>query len=55
VTSAVLVKVSDLHADPCKQRLGRVAKAARYAASIADELLKTDALALAEEFEHQSV
>ena len=35
--------------------LARVAKAARYAASIADDLLKTEAVALAEEFEHRSV
>jgi hypothetical protein len=50
VTPAVLLEVSDLHADPCKHRLGRAANAARYAASIADEPLKTEAVALAEEF-----
>ena len=55
VTPAVLLEVSDLHADPCKHRLGRAANAARYAASIADEPLKTEAIALAEELEQRSV
>ena len=55
VTPAVLLKVSDLHADPCKHRIGRAANAARYAASIAEEPLKTEAVALAEELEQRSV
>jgi hypothetical protein len=54
VTSAVLVEIVDLYADPCKLRLSRSAKAARYAASIAEEPLKTEAVALAEELEHRS-
>ena len=53
VTPAVLLEISDLHADPCKHRLGRAANAARYAASIAN--LKTEAVALAEELEKRSV
>jgi hypothetical protein len=55
VTPAVLLEVSDLHADPCKHRLGRAANAARYAASIAHEPLKTEAVALAEELEQRAV
>ena len=49
VTPAVLVEISDLHTDPRKHRLHCAAVAARYAASIADEPLKTEAIALAEE------
>jgi hypothetical protein len=55
VASAVIAKLSELHSDPCKHRLGRAANAARYAASIADEPLKTEAVALAEELEQRSV
>jgi hypothetical protein len=55
VTPAVLLEVSDLHADPCKHRIGRAANAARYAASIAEEPLKTEAVVLAEELEQRSV
>ena len=51
----VLVEISGLSAAPCKNRLLRVARAARYAASIADEPLKTEAIALAEELEQRSV
>jgi hypothetical protein len=42
-------------ADPSKHRLSRVALAARYAALIASEPLKTEAVALAEELERRSV
>jgi len=52
---ALLIEVSNLHTDPCKHRLGRAANAARYAASIADEPLRTEAVALAEELEQRSV
>jgi hypothetical protein len=55
VTPAVLLEVSDLWADPSKHRIGRAANAARFAASIADEPLKTEAVALAEELEQRSV
>jgi hypothetical protein len=55
VSLALLVEVSDLHKDPCKRRLARAALAARYAAEIADEPLKTEAVALAEELEQRSV
>ena len=55
VTPAVLLEVSDLWADPCKHRIGRAANAARFAASIAEEPLKTEAVALAEELEQRSV
>jgi hypothetical protein len=54
LTPAVLLEVSDLHTDPCRHRIGRAAKAARYAAQIADEPLKTEAVALAEELERRS-
>ena len=55
VTPAVMLEVSDLPADPSKHRLSRVALAARYAALIASEPLKTEAVALAEELERRSV
>jgi hypothetical protein len=55
VTAAVLLELSDLHTDPCKRRIGRAANAARYAASITEEPLKTEAVALAEELEQRSV
>jgi hypothetical protein len=55
VTPTLLLAVSDLRADPCKIRLHRAASAARYAASIAEEPLKTEAVALAEELEARSV
>jgi hypothetical protein len=55
VTPAVFVEVSELRNDPCKHRIGRAANAARYTASIADEPLKTEAVALAEELERRSV
>jgi hypothetical protein len=54
VTPAVFVEVSELRSDPCKHRIGRTANAARYTASIADELLKTEVVALAEELERRS-
>ena len=53
--TAPLVAVSALRKDPCKFRLYRAGCAARYAASIADEPLRTEALALAEELEQRSV
>ncbi len=50
-----LVAISALRADPCKYWLYRAGCAARYAASISDEPLKTKAVALAEELEQRSV
>ena len=55
VTAAVIIQISGLHSDPSKRRIGRAANAARYAANIADEPLKTEAVALAEELERWSV
>ena len=55
LTTAVLVEVSGLRSEPSKQRIGRAANAARYAASIADEPLRTEAVTLAEELERRSV
>ncbi len=55
VTPAVIAALAVLKADPCKLQLGRAANAARYAASIAEEPLKTEAVALAEELEQRSV
>jgi hypothetical protein len=55
IIPAVLAEVSHLHTDPCLHRIRRAAVAARYAASIADEPFKTEAVALAEELERRSV
>ena len=55
VTTAVILEIADLHSDPCKHRLARAARSARYAALIASEPLKTEAVALAEELEQRSV
>ena len=55
VAPEVLVEIAGLSPDPCKHRMLRVAKAALYAAEIADEPLKTEAVALAEELEQRSV
>ena len=55
LATAPLVAISALRTDPCKVRLYRAGCAARYAASIADEPLKTEAVALAEELELRSV
>jgi hypothetical protein len=55
VTPVVRLELDDLHVDPCKHRIGRAANAARYAASIVDEPLKTEAVVLAEELEHRSI
>jgi hypothetical protein len=55
LATAPLVAVSALRTDPCKYRFYRAGCAARYAASISDGPLKTEAIALAEELEHRSV
>ena len=55
VTPDVVTAMSELHADPCPHRIWRVANAARYASKIADEPLKTDAIALAEELEARAI
>ena len=55
VAPEVLVEIASLSTDTCKHRMLRVAKAARYAAEIADQPLKTEAVALAEELERRSV
>jgi hypothetical protein len=52
---ATVPLVAALRADPCKYWLYRAGCAARYAASISDEPLKTEAVALAEELEQRSV
>jgi hypothetical protein len=54
VTPTVLHEITDLRVDPSKSRLIRAASAARYAALIADQPLKTEAVALAEELERRS-
>jgi hypothetical protein len=53
VTPAVLPEIQDLHQDPCGDRLHRCANAARFAAAISSEPLKTVAVALAEDFERR--
>jgi hypothetical protein len=55
VTPTVIAALAVLKADPCKLQLGRVGSAARYAASICDQPLRTEAIALAEELERRSV
>lgn len=55
VTPEVLAALSDLHSDPCLHRIWRAANAARYAATIADEPLRTEAVALAEELEARAI
>ena len=51
ITPDVVTAISGVHADPCLHRIWRAANAARYAATIADEPLKTEAIALAEDLE----
>ncbi|WP_423414858.1 hypothetical protein RLW55_16875 [Hyphomicrobium sp. B1] len=51
VTPAILAELVDLHRDPCTHRLHRCANAAKYAATISDEPMKTVAIKLAESFE----
>ena len=51
ITPDVVTAISELHADPCLHRICHAASAARYAAIIADEPLKTEAIALAEDLE----
>lgn len=51
VTPSVWLEIRDLYSDPCLHRVARAATAARYAASVADEPLKTEALSLAEDLE----
>jgi hypothetical protein len=54
VTPAVYAEVQDLHRDPCTHRFARCVAAARFAAAIANEPLKTVAIALAEDFERRA-
>lgn len=51
VTKVVSAEIVDLYRDPCQRRLYRCAKAARFAAEIAEEPERTIAVALAEDFE----
>jgi hypothetical protein len=53
VTPAVYAEVQDLHRNPCPPRFARCVAAARFAAAIASEPLKTVAIALAEDFERR--
>lgn len=53
LTPAVALELDGLRGDPCLHRMGRVAGAARYAAKLADEPLKTELVALAEEMEER--
>ena len=55
VTPDVVTAISEMHADPCVHRIWRAANAARYAAKIADEPLKAEAIALAEELEARAI
>jgi hypothetical protein len=55
LATAPFVAISALRKDPCKYRFYRAGCAARYAASIAVEPLKTEAVALAEELERRSI
>lgn len=54
VAPEVLVEVSAISIEPNKVRLSLAANAARYAAFVADEPLKAEAVALAEELEQRS-
>jgi hypothetical protein len=54
ITPAILTEVTGLRYEPFKHSMARAAMAARYAAKIADEPLKTEAVALAEELEQRS-
>lgn len=53
VAPEVLVEVFAISIEPNKVRLSLAANAARYAACVADEPLKTEAVALAEELEQR--
>jgi hypothetical protein len=55
LATAPLVAVSALRTDPCKYRFYWAGCAARYAASISDVPVKTEAIALAKELERRSV
>lgn len=54
VAPEVLVEVFAISIEPNKVRLSLAANAARYAACVADEPLKTEAVALAEELEQRA-
>lgn len=54
VAPEVLVEVFAISIEPNKVRLSLAANAARYAAFVAEEPLKTEAVALAEELEQRS-
>lgn len=54
VAPEVLIEVLAISIEPNKVRLSLAANAARYAACVADEPLKTEAVALAEELEQRS-
>jgi hypothetical protein len=54
VAPEVLTEVFAIGIEPNKLRLSLAANAARYAARVADEPLKTEAVALAEELEHRA-
>lgn len=53
VAPELLVEVCAISIEPNKVRLCLAASAARYAACVADEPLKTEAVALAEELEQR--
>ncbi len=55
VTPDVVVAICRLRLEPSKYSIGGAAKAARHAASIAHEPLRTEAVLLAEELEQRSV
>jgi hypothetical protein len=55
LATAPLVAVFALRTDPCKYRFYRAGCASRYAASISDGPVKTEAIAPAEELERRSV
>ena len=48
VTPVILKEIAGLRFAPSKQRMARAAMAARYASKIANEPLRTEAVALAE-------
>jgi hypothetical protein len=54
VAPEVLTEVFAISIEPNKLRLSLAASAARYAARVADEPLKTEAVALAEELEQRT-
>lgn len=54
IAPEVLVEVFAISIEPNKVRLCLAANAARYAARVADEPLKTEAVALAEELEQRA-